>query len=152
MKTFVSDSDIFHTRHTVLRFHTLGKDLRRCPLMIGYAGVKGTKRGKLQDARRREFEEEKSSFISILRRHAAYTNPSTSGRQEDRKKRKGRQERKRDTSRSSLQTHLKRAGLSGFPCSASRTHDTGQYTFAALCVSCAPGRSDEEESSRLILA
>jgi len=53
---------------------------------VGYAEVKGTKRGKLQDTRRRKFEEEKFSFISIFRRHAAHTNPSTSGRQEDRKK------------------------------------------------------------------
>lgn len=58
------------------------------------------------------------------------------------------EERNRDTSRSSRQTHPKRAGLSGFSCSALRTHD--DHTFA-LRVSCAPGRSGERGSSRLVL-
>jgi len=115
-----------------------------------------SQRDKTRDARRCKFKEEKFSFISILRRQAAHTNPSTSGRQEDRKKREGgKQERKRDTSRSSLQTYPKRAGLSGFPCSASRTHDAAapggthlrHYVFHAHPVE-ATKKSPRDSSSR----
>lgn len=86
---------VFHAKHASSDF-IRRKSPRKITPNICYPGIKGTKRGKVRYARRRE-SEGKLPFISILRRHAA--NPRYI------RKIDGKGERREN---GSLQTHPKR--------------------------------------------
>lgn len=123
------------------------RDPRKISPDVGYPGVKGAKRDKLQDARRRESEEEKSSFISIPRRHAA-RRESEHIRKTGRQIQRGEGEEE-ETYEWVVSTNAPQTGWpEWFPVFGVAHTRRGGNTVAVLRGSRAPGRSGERESSR----